>query len=318
MAERFGGPHSPGGDPRASARTARGSSAGTGRRLTARTPEPMRARRNLLFLAPLPLVFAAFSGGALDLVTDLAALAALWGGAYLTSEGVKAEAAFNARTFARRPAIPRKLFGMALTGLGTAGASLAPTAAGGADLVAPVIFGAIAALLHVVAFGTDPWRDRRPGGIDDFQHDRVARALQEAERQLARISAAIAGLGDRQLAARVAGFETTARAMFARIESDPRDLTAARRYLGVYLEGAAEASEKLARLSQAGGDAGATARADYIALLDDLEANYAARTEALLGNDRGDLGVEIGVLRDRLSREGLREGVAARRDDEME
>jgi len=41
-------------------------------------------------------------------------------------------------------------------------------------------------------------------------------------------------------------------------------------------------------------------------LLDDLSGNFAARTEKLLHDDRSDLDIEIGVLRDRLQREGIR------------
>ena len=47
------------------------------------------------------------------------------------------------------------------------------------------------------------------------------------------------------------------------------------------------------------------ARADYEALLDDLETNFARRTSALLTDNRSDLDIEIGVLRDRLKREGV-------------
>ena len=47
------------------------------------------------------------------------------------------------------------------------------------------------------------------------------------------------------------------------------------------------------------------ARADYEALLTDLEQNFAARTQKLLLDDRSDLTVEIEVLRERLDREGV-------------
>ena len=47
------------------------------------------------------------------------------------------------------------------------------------------------------------------------------------------------------------------------------------------------------------------ARADYEALLDDLETDFAARTTALLDDNRSDLDIEIEVLRDRLKREGV-------------
>ena len=48
------------------------------------------------------------------------------------------------------------------------------------------------------------------------------------------------------------------------------------------------------------------ARAEYEALLDDLEKNFATRTQAFLTDTHADLTVEIDVLRERLAREGLR------------
>ncbi|MFT7137428.1 MAG: regulator of replication initiation timing, partial [Akkermansiaceae bacterium] len=47
-------------------------------------------------------------------------------------------------------------------------------------------------------------------------------------------------------------------------------------------------------------------RADYLALLDDLDKNFAARTQKSLLEDKTDLNIEIDVLRERLSREGVR------------
>ena len=45
------------------------------------------------------------------------------------------------------------------------------------------------------------------------------------------------------------------------------------------------------------------ARADWEALLTDLETTFADRSRALLANDRTDLDIEISVLRDRLKME---------------
>jgi hypothetical protein len=43
-----------------------------------------------------------------------------------------------------------------------------------------------------------------------------------------------------------------------------------------------------------------SARADYEALLTDLETTFAEKSTAFLSNNRTDLDVEISVLRDRL------------------
>ena len=92
--------------------------------------------------------------------------------------------------------------------------------------------------------------------------------------------------------------------MFRTIEDDPRDLTSARKYLSVYLMGARDATVKFADFYARSGDA--QAKADYTALLDDLEANFAAQTGKLLIDNRTDLDIEIDVLRDRLAREGVK------------
>jgi CHASE3 domain sensor protein len=92
--------------------------------------------------------------------------------------------------------------------------------------------------------------------------------------------------------------------MFRTIEEDPRDLTGARKYLTVYLQGARDATIKFADIYARSQDP--QARSDYLALLEDLEQNFAARTQKMLLEDRSDLTIEIDVLRDRLQREGVR------------
>jgi 5-bromo-4-chloroindolyl phosphate hydrolysis protein len=109
---------------------------------------------------------------------------------------------------------------------------------------------------------------------------------------------------DRQLEARVDQFQAVARDLFRTIEEDPRDLTGARKYLTVYLQGARDATIKFADIYARSQDP--QARSDYLALLEDLEQNFAARTQKMLLEDRSDLTIEIDVLRDRLQREGVR------------
>lgn len=298
MAERYGGQYSPGagttppgGAPRA-VRAARRGRAG--------------ARVNVLFLIPFLFAGRAFLQDPAGLLRDLGAFAVLMLAVWLTREGLLAQEAYEARRAARRPAMPRKIFGAVLTGAGLAlggwGWADGATAAG---LAAPVIFGLLGAGLHLAAFGLDPLRDKGVAGVDSYQSGRVARVVDEAERHLGAMAEAARATGDRALIGRVARFQDTARAMFRTIEADPRDLTAARRYLGVYLLGARDAAVKYADLRAVRDDP--QARAAFIALLDDLEGNFAARTRSLLENDRSDLDIEIEVLRERLAREGLRD-----------
>ncbi|QPM90391.1 5-bromo-4-chloroindolyl phosphate hydrolysis family protein [Pseudooceanicola algae] len=260
---------------------------------------PAGARINLLYL---PAVLSALSALWLppaELAYGLGA-ALLWGGAArLTSEGLLAEQAFRSRRRARRPALPRKLIASLALGCGTMMATLAHGATPGGALILGLITGA----LHLAAFGLDPLHDRIPEGDPDFAHDRVLRVVERAETELAAMRDAIATLKDRALNERLQDFEGSARHLLLLVEEDPRDLGQARRLLGVYLTGARAASERFAEVyahRQSPAD-----RAEYEALLDDLQGNFAARAEKMLQEDAMDMTIEIEVLRDRLRREGI-------------
>ena len=290
MARRYGGRFSPGSGPGA---------APTEPEVRRR---PMAARSNLLFAAPFALLPGAFFGSPTELAAGLAAFAALEGAAWLTREGLRAQAAYEARAVARRPAVPRKILGSLATGAGLFAAGLG----WGDGLLPPVLLALLGGGLHLGAFGPDPLRNKAAPDADPYESGRVARVVDEAEALLAEMRAAIEPLRQRRLAERVERFQGTARRMFREVEADPRDLTAARRYLGVYLRGARDATVKFAEYWRKGRDEGA--RADWEALMDDLETNFAARTERLMIGSREGLDIEIEVLRERLEREGVRTG----------
>ncbi|MDE4173523.1 5-bromo-4-chloroindolyl phosphate hydrolysis family protein [Phaeobacter sp. PT47_59] len=301
MAQRYGGKYSPDG---ADGQQANGSSGAQATQETnsfrgARV-DPVGARANTMFVPGAILLIMSVDDGATGLALGGIA-AALWtGGAFLLREGLRAEAAYAARKVARKPALPRKILASILTG---AGAALAAWKAE-PGLVIAATYGLAATGLHLAAFGIDPLQDKGVEGVDDFQQSRVARAVDEAESYLGAMRDAILRAQDRKLETRVERFQSVARDMFRTIEEDPRDLSGARKYLTVYLQGARDATITFADIYARSQDA--HARDDYLALLDDLEQNFAARTQKMLLEDRSDLTIEIDVLRDRLQREGVR------------
>ena len=151
---------------------------------------PVGGRANVLFIPAIPLVATSFNDGALSLMAALIG-AGIWTlAAWLLREGLQAEAEYNSRKVARRPAMPRKMLASSLTGIGTAFAVLAHLNSIG-ELLAPILFGFCAAGLHVAAFGIDPVKSKGMEGIDTFQQDRVARVVDEAEKMLAGMSDAM-------------------------------------------------------------------------------------------------------------------------------
>ncbi|MDQ2064861.1 5-bromo-4-chloroindolyl phosphate hydrolysis family protein [Xinfangfangia sp. CPCC 101601] len=291
MAQRYGGKYSPQG--------ARPAQPG---QTPAPPPEPKvrvtgRWRANVLFLSAFAFLFPAFGKAPDAMLLGLCAGGLLILSAWLSREGLRARAEWTARRVARRPAIPRLLFGAATTG---AALALGGLIAHGLSII-PAFYALAGAALHYGAFGMDPMRDKGMEGVDAFQSDRVARVLAEAEASLAAMKDAILRASDRRAEGRVDQFAARARALFRQIEADPGDLTAARKYLTVYLTGAKDATVKFADHYAQTKDA--QARDDWEALLTDLETTFADRSKALLANDRTDLDIEISVLRDRLKME---------------
>lgn len=301
MARRYGGEYSPGGDPRPEDQRDTPAARRAARRSERRARRhPAGARVNLLFGLPFLWAFSAFARDPSGMAQHLGVFALLILSAWLTREGVIAQDAYDERRVARRPAIPRKIFGAVTLGLGLALAGLGSAY----GLAAPILFGGLGVVLHLAAFGLDPLKDKGMEGMDEFQTDRVARAVDGAEAYLAAMSDAMLRARDRALEERLAEFQRHVRDLLRAVEEDPRNLSAARRYLSVYLQGARDATVKFVDLYERQRDA--DARRDYLALLDDLEQNFMLRTETLRESDRQDLDIEIDVLRERLEREGLK------------
>jgi hypothetical protein len=286
MAKRFGGKYSPD-----------GQQGGAAPRAAVVTRPDGRVK--LLYVPAIVLAATSLNDGPITLVTSLVGAAVLTLAAWLLQEGLRAEAAYATRKVARRPALPRKILASALTGLGVAIAAYT----GDSGTIGAILYGIAAAGLHTATFGIDPMTDKRMEGVDTFQQDRVARVVDQAEAHLDVMKSQIEALSDRRLTERVEDFQVIARRMIRTVEEDPRDLTGARKFLGVYLMGARDATVKFVDLYTRKKDA--DARANYEALLDDLEHNFAARTDKMMLDDRSDMDIEINVLRDRLKREGV-------------
>ena len=298
MAERYGGRYSPGakdgpakaGPPPASFRS------GRARRVS------LRAR--LMFLLPLPLLFAGLGaigrGDAAEMVGELGGFVGLMLSAWLLNEGLRAEEAYRARTVAGPPAVPRKLLAAALTGVGIAAAGLL---GGGQAAAAALVFGVVAAGAQILAFGLDPMRKKGLAGVDEFSNERVARAIDRAEALVRETAEAAKRLSDRRLEGRVDRICDQAREVFRAVEQDPSDLNRARTFLSVYLLGLRDATVKFADLWSRARDS--EARAQYEALLGDLETSFGTHRAALLADNRSDLDIEIEVLRERLQQDGL-------------
>ncbi|WP_339107958.1 5-bromo-4-chloroindolyl phosphate hydrolysis family protein [Thioclava sp. GXIMD4216] len=262
-----------------------------------RPEHPYEGRPFWVAICALPFLFGAFGAGPVALARAIMAFGLCAGAAFLIREGLRAQAAYEARRVARRPALPRKILGAMGIGLGLA------LGAQEMGLLGALGSGLIGTALGIVAFGLDPLKNKGMDGIDPFQQERAAEAVAIGEEHLAAMRAAIARAHAPQLEARVEMFATRARDLFRAVEEDPNDLRAARRYLTLYLEGARDATIRFADLYAQSPDPAARSR--YESLLDDLERNFTAKSRQLIESGREGLEIEIDVLRERLERDGI-------------
>lgn len=306
-AKKFGGQHSPQGS-----RPADGAAQSPKpNKFRGRSAASVDVRSLLMFFFPTPLLFAAFSalgdGAAVRMLVLLAAYASLMLGAWLLREGQRAQVAFEERAIAKAPAFPRKLFAAALTGIGVFIAAFMSRSAGGifefgGNVISSALFGGLAVVTHIASFGIDPMKSKGFDEINASEMDRVHAAIDKAETKLKSIEDLAHQLRDREIDDKVTALNSSVRDMIKLVEEDPRDLSRARRYLGVYLKGAEEATRKYADNHERLNDP--KLRGEYLDLLGDLEQSFSRGKETLLLDDRVDLEVEIEVLRERLQQEG--------------
>ncbi|MEM8753659.1 MAG: 5-bromo-4-chloroindolyl phosphate hydrolysis family protein [Pseudomonadota bacterium] len=299
-AKRYGGRYSPGG-PRGEARTER-PAAGPASRFSGRSPRWFSWRVLGLYLAPTPLLWSAgwqfLTADLPELLWTLGPYAVLMFAAWMTGQGQRAAAAFDARAIAKPPAFPRKLFAAVLTGAGVAAAA---AFGAGYGIMLGAVLGTIAAAAHIAAFGLDPMRAKGVDGVADAELARVAEKLDEAEAVVAETVKVADGLRDRRLTDRIDRLAYAARDILREIQSDPRDLRRARRFLSVHLVGLRDATVKYAAGRARGAE---DLRESYEGLLTDLETSFANQRARLMVEDQTELEVEIDVLRDRLKQEG--------------
>lgn len=290
---RYGGVHSPGGG-------------GPGQGVTtfwgARRLRRGTTRARALLLWPVPLAFGsafALIGGELTDAVLLAAAYVLFAiGATLTRTGIDAAAEYEARTLAKPPAFPRKIFGAVATALGVA---LATALAGYAPLETGVL-GLVAAGLHLAVFGADPTRSKGFEGLEGEALEAALTRVETARRLIDEMIGAAARTGDGEIGRRVEALGARARDVLAEIEREPRQLRRARRFLAVWLVGARDAT---VAFEESRGQDDAEARGRFVALLAELDERFERDRQALLVDDRDRLDVEIDLLRDRLKTEGV-------------
>jgi 5-bromo-4-chloroindolyl phosphate hydrolysis protein len=258
----------------------------------------------LMFLLPLPVLFAALaalSGGNLSsLLGNAAGYGLFLAGALLLRRGLLSEAEYARRRVARAP-WPLKTLGSGIIALATG--VTAWLGAGQNPLIA-VAFGLAALLGCYLTYGFDPRAAKRftdRDGVDTT--DRVLEALTQAEQGIAAIEQATRDIRNAELNNRLRRIAALARQILKLLEEDPRDLRRARKFLNVYLDGARQVTEGYARTH--GRVTAPELEDNFRRVLSTIEEVFQEQQQKLLETDVTDLDVQIEVLTTQLKREGV-------------
>lgn len=262
-------------------------------------------RTRAMFFVPIPLLFmglySAVTGSAIEMAGRFGGFALFMAAAWLLLQGQKAQHAYEARDVARPPVIPRKLFASITTGIAAAVTGLFGFLPLMNDPLTTTVYAVMATVLHSISFGLDPMTSKGLKGYSKQDANRLLAALEQGERLLDETVAAANTFPNRRLQQKVTQLVEQARDVFRAIEKDPRDLQRSRKFMAVYVQGARDATVKLAQLKSH--QPGQQEYADYEHLLADLEQHFFRQRQNLLLNDRSELDVEVEVLRERIKQE---------------
>lgn len=258
----------------------------------------------LIFLLPVMLVVAAFGhifeGRIVPFLVALGLFVAFGLAGALMRTGLTKEAEFRARRLGRAAIVPYKLFASIIVGAATFATAWLLTRNG---FFLSVAYGGGALAGAMLLYGPDPWGAKGLKDTSGIDGAAVVQALEEARAKLARIETAAKSIQQPHFRQDLRDILGRAGDVLAEIERDPRDLRRARKFLNVYLSGAAEVTEnfvetwpktKTPELEE-----------NFRELLADMKRVFAEQHDKLLQDDELDLDVQMKVLRTRLEKEGV-------------
>jgi len=261
-------------------------------------------RGALLYVLPLPLPLAGLialaSGDFGTAASAVAAFAALFAGARLNRRALREQLLAPQRRYSRPPAVP---YGYLAGALVVAGTAVAASGVIGHGALVSATFAALAAAGFQLSYPLPPplallrRPEREPADA------RLWAALQLAESRVLAIELAAEGIGNRELEERLRRIASQGRGILELIGEHPGELSRARKFLNVYLEGAERVASryvKTHRLSRS-----RELEGNFRNVLAEIEAVFARQRTLLLEHDVDDLDIQIEVLRKQLEREGI-------------
>ena len=253
----------------------------------------------LLFIMPMPVLFAALAhllkGNITLSITSGLLFAGFMVAAVVARHGFKLESKFKLSKFSKAPGTPFKSLAAIILAGSTALTAFLMT---NYSIFESVLFGIVTLIAFYIAYGVDPRQDK--SGISlGVDADEVFEALEEAETKIASIEASRKDIRNIEFNRHLKLIVGKARGILNLIEEDPKDLSRARKFLKVYLDGTARVAESYAKTQSKSASTAALDK-NFAEVLHTIETTFDEQHKKLLENDQFDLDVKIDVLRAQL------------------
>jgi len=254
----------------------------------------------LLFLMPLPVLIAAVihlvKGNTVSSLTAGALFAGFMIAATVARHGFKLENKFKQKKLAKAPGTPFKSVAALLLSVTT---GLTAFLLSDYSLLGSILMGGVTMLGFYLAYGMDPRRDKTGNISLGVSADEVFEALEAAEIKIEIIETARKNIHNIDFDQHLKRIISKARGILTLIEEDPKDLTRARKFLKVYLDGTARVTESYAKTHSRDATT-AVLDSDFLEVLNSIETTFDEQHKKLLENDQFDLDVKIEVLKTQL------------------
>lgn len=254
----------------------------------------------LLFLMPLPVLIGAIihllRGNIFSSITAGALFAGFMVSAIVARHGFKLESKFKKKMLAKAPGTPFKSVAAIILAITT---GLTAFLLSDYSLFASILIGFVTLIAFYMAYGLDPRRDKTGNISLGVSADEVFEALEAAEIKINTIETARKSIRNIEFDAHLKRIISKARGILALIEEDPKDLTRARKFLKVYLDGTARVTESYAKTHSKDATT-EVLDTNFQEVLDSIEKTFDEQHKKLLENDQFDLDVKIEVLKTQL------------------
>jgi 5-bromo-4-chloroindolyl phosphate hydrolysis protein len=254
----------------------------------------------LLFLMPLPVLLAAVihlvKGHFFSSITAGALFAGFMVAAVVARHGFKLESRFKQKRLAKAPGTPFKSVAAVILAIST---GLTAFLLSGYNLFPSILIGFVTLLGFYMAYGVDPRSDKTGNISLGVSADEVFQALEAAEIKIEAIEVSRKNIKNIKFDQHLRRIIKKARDILSLIEEDPKDLTRARKFLKVYLDGTQRVTESYAKTHSKEATTEVLDK-NFQEVLDSIETTFDEQHKKLLENDQFDLDVKIEVLKTQL------------------